>query len=185
MNHPFIPVSFDAPSTIKTRGGFLYWGKGVIDQKNGISEKYVTYGIRTVYRNPDVPAIEIQFAWLDDRHAIARSITLERLYREIAEHSRAREFYLLNFYAPDIRDDAEKTYRDVGSITIDGRIGRHIQDVPSRDPYRPPTEIYIVPLDLQNTLVIKVKFCEPTEEERNIIAPQIINSIKVDFPKVN
>lgn len=185
FQHPYIPVSFEAPATMNLRPELHYWGNGSLAQKNGIGERFVEYGMRTVYRNPNVPAIEVKFAWLDGRHAITPPMTLENLYLDIYDANRVVDFYLLTFFPDDIREKVRSDYSDAGSLTIGGRIGRHLQDVPPGDPYRAPTEIYIVPLDPQNALVIKVEFCEPTDEERNIITPQIINSIKIDFPRAN
>lgn len=182
LQHPYVPVFFDAPSTMHLRPELLYWGNGRLVQKNGIGERFVEYGMRTVYRNPNVSAIEIKFAWLDERHAIAPPMTLEKLYRHIYDANQVIDFYIATFHTPDGREPVHNFYRDVGPIVIDGRAARYIQHFWPPEPERTLSSIYLVPLDPQNALVIKVHFVQATDEERNIIAPQIINSIKIDFP---
>lgn len=166
---------------MKFRSELLYWGEGLLKQKSGVEEAFVGYELRTVYRNPNVPALEVQFAWLDERHAVAPPMTLESLYLEIRDTKRAVDFYFATFYPSDIRDRARDTCHDMGQVTIDGRIGRHLRFFwPADQVIR--SDIYVIPLDPQNTLVVKVRFVQATDEERNIIAPQIVNSIKIDFP---
>lgn len=183
--HPVIPVSFDVPAGMR-RVGEWYWVNGTLRKKTGEEEIFHNYGWRLVDIFLPLSAIELTFAWADDRHEIALPMTIEGLSRNIHDANYVLDFYFALFYQSKIDEEMRGRYRDVGAVLIDGHFGRHIQllwPATSLRPEKTPTDFYLIPVDAHNVLAIKVNFYKETEEERAVIASYIVESVRIHFPE--
>jgi hypothetical protein len=153
------------------------------------------FGIRGVsFGDGVLYALEVAFFRVTAANVGVEERQLGLLHSHIERPEVAQELFrraFLDHLAPSGVPNAR--FRDLGAATIDGRPARGFHGerrvswrveagriVPCEDCAYGDYEIYVVPLDARAALVVWARFLAETPEERRVVFPRILRSIRIE-----
>jgi hypothetical protein len=186
--HPELPIRFEIPENTKRKEVFPALGN--VRPHEGQPPRTHVFGIRS-FGASKFYAVEMSFFAVTGGEVGADARLLTRLAGGIEDPAIAEEFYQQVFL--DHLRVHNVRFRDLGPTSIDGRPARnlhaerrvnwqwqngeiiHCDDCPLED-----HEIYVAPFSSRFVLVILVTFHGATADEREVIVPRIIRSVRIE-----
>lgn len=178
--HRQFPISFEIPAQTSLQSGTVFTlASARADDRAEIEVDL--FGIRPLPRQ--LAAIQLAFFWVTEEYLGASRDSLADLRVEIGQPGTVESFLRSVFYGPRGTRDVE--LRDVGLDFVDGLPARRVSLLRSiavgTENERTVTGAALVaPVSGSSSLVIIARFHEEsTREERDVVFPRVIHSLKI------